>query len=85
MKSQTKSILIPARQLSHARSLTHSVTIHDTPRYANNEINDPFAQTFIAEVTLVLKPYSSNLTPTNYDLFIQLLVASISYFFHSEG
>ncbi len=47
-------------------------------RYANNEVNESFAQLFIAEATSMLKPLNSQLTNANYDLFIHVLVAAVS-------
>lgn len=48
-------------------------------RYANNEVNDPFAQMFIAELAGTVKPFCDNFTPTNYDLFIHQLANAVSF------
>lgn len=42
--------------------------------YVSNEINDPFAQQFIAEAATFLKPFEEGFTASNFDTFVHTIV-----------
>jgi len=52
-------------------AVNYEITEQD---YASNEINDPFAQQFIAEAAVFLKSFEDNFTPTNFDTFVHAVV-----------
>jgi len=45
--------------------------------YVSNEINDPFAQQFIAEAAAFLKSFEEGFTPSNFDTFVHTIVSII--------
>eukprot|EP00276_Gloeochaete_wittrockiana_P018336 CAMPEP_0184351130 /NCGR_PEP_ID=MMETSP1089-20130417/43417_1 /TAXON_ID=38269 ORGANISM="Gloeochaete wittrockiana, Strain SAG46.84" /NCGR_SAMPLE_ID=MMETSP1089 /ASSEMBLY_ACC=CAM_ASM_000445 /LENGTH=831 /DNA_ID=CAMNT_0026684379 /DNA_START=20 /DNA_END=2515 /DNA_ORIENTATION=+ len=50
----------------------------DDAQYADNEINDPWVNSFIAGLDNVLKPYQSSLTPGNYDELLQMVMQNLA-------
>eukprot|EP01113_Clastostelium_recurvatum_P041791 TRINITY_DN6696_c0_g1_i1.p1 TRINITY_DN6696_c0_g1~~TRINITY_DN6696_c0_g1_i1.p1 ORF type:complete len:751 (-),score=209.79 TRINITY_DN6696_c0_g1_i1:29-2281(-) len=57
-----------------AAQVTYDLTETD---YRHNEINDPWAQHFINDVSIFLRPFATHLTATNYDYLVHLILATL--------